>query len=198
MPPQQHRPVVSCSADGADTHLVRRAQDGDREAFEVLVERHAPRLYAVVLRCCGDAHEAEEITQEAFLRAWRSLGRFEGRARFSTWLYRIGVNESMRRLARCRPETSLDASGLEIADGGPSPTLAAEHHDLQAALEGAIAALPPDQRLPLILRDVEGLSTTAAAEIMELGEPAFKSRLHRARTAVRTAVADFVSGAEGT
>jgi RNA polymerase sigma-70 factor, ECF subfamily len=74
--------------------LVERARGGDRAAFEELIRRHADRLYAVVLRFVADGGEAEEVTQEAFLRAWRSIGRFEGRSRFFTWLYRIGINEA--------------------------------------------------------------------------------------------------------
>ena len=80
--------------------LVERSQAGDREAFEELVRRYADRLYAVVLRFVADGDEAEEVTQEAFLRAWRSIGRFEGRAQFFTWLYRIGINEAKRRAER--------------------------------------------------------------------------------------------------
>jgi RNA polymerase sigma-70 factor (ECF subfamily) len=181
-----------------DLDLVQRARAGDREAFETLVGRHADRLYGVVLRFCRDGHEAEEVTQETFLRAWRSLHRFEGRSQFFTWLYRIGINEAKRRYERRRPQAtttgSLDDAGVEIPDWRDAPEPRAQSRDLVHALERAIADLPPDHRLPLILRDIEGLSTTEAAEVMELGEAAFKSRLHRARMSVREAVADFVPG----
>jgi RNA polymerase sigma-70 factor (ECF subfamily) len=180
-----------------DVDLVRRARAGERDAFETLVGRHADRLFGVVLRFCGDVHEAEEITQETFLRAWRSLHRFEGRSQFFTWLYRIGINEAKRRYERRRRDTttgSLEDSGVEIPDWSDAPARRAERRDLACSLERAIAALPPEYRLPLILRDIEGLSTHEAAAIMELGEAAFKSRLHRARMSVREAVADFVPG----
>jgi RNA polymerase sigma-70 factor, ECF subfamily len=182
-----------------DLELARRARAGEREAFETLVGRHADRLYGVVLRFCRNADEAEEVTQETFLRAWRSLHRFEGRSQFFTWLYRIGINEAKRRYERRGPQAatgSLDDAGVEIADWRDAPERRAESRDLVRALERAIADLPPDLRLPLILRDIEGLSTTEAAEVMELGEAAFKSRLHRARMSVREAVADFVPGAD--
>jgi RNA polymerase sigma-70 factor (ECF subfamily) len=175
--------------------LVDRARTGDRAAFEELVRRHADRLYAVVLRFVADDEEAQEVTQEAFLRAWRSIGRFEGRARFFTWLYRIGINEAKRRAARRPPagrEVSLDDEPIpEAPDWSDAPQVRLEQGDLRRALERAIRALPPEYRAPLILRDIEGLSTREAAEVMELGEAALKSRLHRARLAVRRALDEY-------
>jgi RNA polymerase sigma-70 factor (ECF subfamily) len=183
---------VDLSATAAERQLVERAQGGEREAFEELVRRHADRLYAVVLRFVADAEEAEEVTQEAFLRAWRSIDRFQGRSRFFTWLYRIGINEAKRRAER-RPAAgavrSLEDAPIEDApDWSEAPELRAEQGDLRRVLEDAVRALPIEYRAPLILRDVEGLSTAEAAEVMELGEAAFKSRLHRARLAVRRAI----------
>jgi len=184
-----------------DRDLVRAAQAGDAAAFEELVRRHADRLEAVVSRLVDGRHEAEEVTQEAFLRAWRGLGGFKGDAAFSTWLYRIGVNEAHRRRGS-RPagqrEESLEEQPVEPLEPRPGPAVAAEHRDLRAALERAIADLHPGLRTALVLRDVEGLSTAEAAAVMELGEAAFKSRLHRARMAVRAALAAHVSGGGAT
>lgn len=173
--------------------LVARAQDGDERAFEALVVEYADRLHAVVRRLMGNDHDAKEVTQEAFLRAWRGLRGFQGDAQFYTWLYRIGVNEANRRLTSrsgaSSPARSLDDLAFEPRDPGPGPDLQSEHRELRAALEAAVAALHPDYRTPLVLRDVEGLSTQEAAELMGLGEAAFKSRLHRARMLVRDALA---------
>ncbi|WP_372789524.1 RNA polymerase sigma factor [Paraconexibacter sp.] len=177
-----------------DADLVARAKQGDRLAFEDLVRRYADRLHAVVLRLVDDRHDAEEATQEAFLRAWRSIDRFKGDSQFFTWLYRIGVNEAHRLTGRraARPAVSLDEQDVPPADPALGPDARAQHDDLRAALESAIRALDHDYRAPLVLRDVEGLSTAQAAAIMGLGEAAFKSRLHRARLAVRDAVRDHL------
>jgi RNA polymerase sigma-70 factor (ECF subfamily) len=178
----------------ADAELVERAKGGERAAFEELVRRHADRLYAVILRLVDDRHEAEEVTQEAFLRAWRGIARFKGEAQFFTWLYRIGVNEAHRRTSRRPPArvASLEDEAIDPPDPRPAPDLAAEHSDLRDALERAVRALEPEYRTPLILRDVEGLTTAEAATIMGLPEAAFKSRLHRARLAVRNAVENYL------
>ena len=184
-------PVAECD----ERQLVERSQAGDRVAFEELVRRHADRLYAVVLRFVADAGEAEEVTQEAFLRAWRSIGRFEFRSRFFTWLYRIAIIEARRRAERRPPAgtvASIEDSPIEDApDWSEAPDFRAAQGQLRAVLEDAVRALPLEYRAPLILRDVEGLSTQEAAEVMELGEAAFKSRLHRARLAVRRAVDEY-------
>ncbi len=176
--------------DGA---LVARARAGDRLAFEELVRLYADRLHAVVRRLVDDPHEAEEVTQEAFLRAWRGIGMFKGDSQFFTWLYRIGVNEANRRTSRRRvPATSLDEHLVEPADTRPGPPRRLEQEDLRHALDRAVQRLQPDQRAPLVLRDIEGLSTNEGATILDLSEAAFKSRLHRARLAVRDAVRDYL------
>jgi RNA polymerase sigma-70 factor (ECF subfamily) len=174
--------------------LVERARSGDRAAFEELIRSHADRLYAVVLRFVADADEAQEVTQEAFLRAWRSIGRFEGRARFFTWLYRIGINEAKRRGSRRPPATVVsleDEPVPEAPDWSQAPQTRSEQAEVRRVLEDAIRALPVEYRAPIVLRDVEGLSTREAAEAMDLGEAAFKSRLHRARLAVRRALDEY-------
>jgi RNA polymerase sigma-70 factor (ECF subfamily) len=190
---------VPTGSEQEEARLVAGAQAGDRDAFEQLVRTHADRLYAVILRFTADPDAAEEATQEAFVRAWRSIDRFRGDSRFFTWLYRIGINEAKRRAAR-EPEqlSSLDDEPVPDApDWSDAPQTRLEQGDLRAALERAIRALPFPYRAPLVLRDVEGLSTEQAAEVLELSQPAFKSRLHRARLAVRRALDEYaLEGAE--
>jgi RNA polymerase sigma-70 factor (ECF subfamily) len=136
--------------------LVDRAKAGDRDAFEELVRRHAERLYAVVLRFVADGEEAQEVTQEAFLRAWRGIARFEGRSRFFTWLYRIGINEAKRRASRQPPVpvASLEDEPVpEAPDWSEAPETRSEQGDLRRVLEQAIRSLPVEYRAPIVLRD---------------------------------------------
>jgi RNA polymerase sigma-70 factor (ECF subfamily) len=179
----------------AEAVLVERARTGDQAAFEELVRRHADRLYAVVLRFLADPVDAEEATQETFLRAWRSIDRFRGRSQFFTWLYRIGLNEA-KRLATRRPAAgtvrSLEDEPIpEAPDWSEAPEVRLAQTEVRQVLEQAIRALPLEYRATIVLRDIEGLSTGEAAEAMELGEAAFKSRLHRARLAVRRALDEY-------
>jgi RNA polymerase sigma-70 factor (ECF subfamily) len=182
--------------DDPDGALVVRAQGGDREAFEELVRRHADRLYAVVRRRGLSREAAEEVTQESFLRAWRGIGAFRGQALFFTWLYRIGVNEANRRVDREPARAHFGAlegdNAAELRDVRDEPHARVAQAELRGVLTEAVRALPPKYRAPLILRDVENLSTADAAAILGLGEAAFKSRLHRARLTVRKAASNYL------
>jgi RNA polymerase sigma-70 factor (ECF subfamily) len=180
--------------------LVERARSRDRLAFEELVRRHADRLYSVVLRFLADPADAEEVTQEAFLRAWRGIDRFEGRSQFFTWIYRIALNEAKRHATRQPPAGKVrsleDEPVPEAPDWSEAPEVRLGQGEIRRVLEGAIRALPIEYRAPLVLRDIEGLSTRDAAEVMDLGEAAFKSRLHRARLAVRRSLDEYFLEAE--
>ncbi len=157
---------------------------------------NADRLFMALRRFVHRDDEAQEVAQETFLRAWRALGRFEGRSQFFTWIYRIGFNEAQRKLGRRRPapapsgpdDDPLDA----VADEAPGPQERAEQRELITHLADALAELPSSLREPVLLRDVEGLSTSEAASLLELGEAAFKSRLHRGRLALRELVAGYL------
>ena len=176
--------------------LVARAKEGEAEAYETLVRDNADRLFAVVLRFSATEADAEEATQEAFLRAWRNIRRFRGDARFFTWLYRIGVNEAKRILER-RPTAGTvvsveDRPVDDVADHSSDAHAGLEAAELRDVLERAIRRLPEKYRAAVVLRDIERLSTAQAAEILGLREAAFKSRLHRGRMALRADVARYV------
>ena len=159
---------------------------------------HADRVYGTLRRFGLEADEAEEVAQEVFVRAWRGLPRFEARAQFSTWLYRIAFNEAQRRLSRRRPAPAEpDAQGVDPVVLIPdSPTLSPEHQALdrefEAILHDALSGLPEEWRVAVVLRDIEGLSTEEAAGVTGVRQAAFKSRLHRGRMQLRTLLAPYI------
>ncbi len=175
------------STDDDEQRLVERAQAGDRDAFGALALRYAPRLQRTIFRITQDRDAAEDAVQEALTRAWVNIGRFERRARFSTWLTRIGINEAYDNVRRATPETLEldDQVGQRIPNWGNQPDAVFESREFLDAVEQALSRLPLAHRTAVILRDVEGLSTSETAEILEVGERALKSRLHRGRMALR-------------
>lgn len=170
-----------------DEELVARAHRGDGDAFDELVRRHSARIYRLLVRILRDAALAEDATQETFVRAWRGLHRFRGEASFSTWLFRIAVNEGNRMLGSERRAEVLphDDVMLEVADIGADTAAPAEAGELRAQLERFIAELPPHYRVCVVLRDIEGFSNDEAASLLDLDIRNFKSRLHRGRMALR-------------
>ena len=174
---------VAEPAGGDSADFVSRLRAGDRRAFEELVRTQQHRVYGLALRMLGNASEAEDVAQEAFLRAHRGLAEFWGDARLSTWLYaivsRLCLNRlagSERRLARHGEETLA-----RLVDANPGPDQALERGELEEALHRAIGELPEERRIVVVLRDVEGLAYEEIAEALELPIGTVRSRLHRAR-----------------
>jgi len=181
-------------ASGDDEErLIVRARAGDQAAFGVLVERHSSRLKRLLYRITRDCDTAQDALQESLTRAWLNIGRFEGRSRFSTWLTRIGINEAYNALRPARVETLAldDQVGERIAGWGNQPDAVFESREFLAAIDTALGQLPLDYRTAVTLRDVEGLSTSEAAEILGIGESALKSRVHRGRMALRAQLDDY-------
>jgi len=174
---------VAEPAAGDSAEFVSRLRAGDRRAFEELVRAEQHRVYGLALRMLGNAAEAQDVAQEVFLRAHRGLAEFRGDARLSTWLYAIAsrlclsrLGGSERRLARHGEETLA-----RLADARPGPDQALEQGELEEALHRAIAKLPEERRIVVVLRDVEGLAYEAIAEVLDLPVGTVRSRLHRAR-----------------
>lgn len=168
-----------------DEELVRRAQRGDRAAFDELVVRHRDRVYAVALRLTRNPADAEDALQDTFLNAYRALPRFGGRARVSTWLYRIAANASYDVLNRRRSrETPLDEGAAEPASPGDPYAQDAQRR----ALEQALAALPDEFREAVVLCDVAGLGAGEAAEVLGLPAGTVKSRVFRGRALLAAAL----------
>ena len=179
-----------------DEQLVASARKGDERAFDELVSRHARRTYGMVARILGDRAAAEDVVQETFVRAWRGLSSFRGDAQFSTWLYRIAVNEANRHLARetRRELVSYEDVMMKVPDISADVPARAESSEARRQLERLLAELPGNYRAPVVLRDVEGLSNEEAADVLGLDLRNFKSRLHRGRMALRKALEDLATG----
>jgi RNA polymerase sigma-70 factor (ECF subfamily) len=169
-----------------DTELLAALRAGDRPAVDELLARYEPQIYRFGLRMCGDEEAAREVLQETLLAAFRHLATFREDAALSTWLYQIARSFCIKTRRRPRPTTSLDddAAG-QVVDPTPTPDAQAHAREIGEALSAAIGNLPPEQREVLVLRDVEGLSAEEAAAIIGIEIGALKSRLHRARMALR-------------
>jgi RNA polymerase sigma-70 factor, ECF subfamily len=171
------------------TDLIHRAQQGDRTAFEALYHAHAGRVYALCLRLTADAVQAEERTQDAFVRAWERLASFRGESAFSSWLYRLTVNEVLlgRRAERRREQRivmSDDPAAFERPRGADPGSEGGSALDL----ERAVAALPPGAREVFVLHDVEGYRHEEIAELAGIAVGTSKAQLFRARRLLREAL----------
>ena len=175
-----------------EKHILARARRGDLAAFEELVRRNEKRVYAVALRCSGSPEDAADITQEVFLRAWRSIEDFRGDSGFSTWLFRITANlcVDFARHRQAQPQTQPlvgeDDAERPIPDTAPTPEEHLENSELGRELAAALDEISEEHRRIVLLRDVSGLSYTEIAEVLEISEGTVKSRLSRARIALRT------------
>ena len=180
-----------------DDELLAAARQGDAAAVEALLVRYQPRIYRFGLRMCGNVEDADDVAQESLISMARSLRDFRGDSSVSTWLFTIARRFCLKKHRRSKfapaREESLDAPGTaavhRLADQAPSPEQTATNRELAAALTRAIDALDPDQREVLVLRDVEGLSAPEVAKVLGISVDAVKSRLHRARVAVRQELA---------
>lgn len=170
----------------ADKELVERARGGDQRAFGRLVERHQPRLYGMLAKMTGDHELALDLTQEAFIRAWEGLEGFEGRAAFSTWLYRIAVRLAYDAGQRRMP---TDDRGLdtELADDGPGPDADIDRAEQEEELRRRVAKLPRMQRAVVVLRTWNDLPYWEIAEILETSENSARVSFHHAIAHLREA-----------
>jgi RNA polymerase sigma-70 factor (ECF subfamily) len=178
------------AAGGDEANLVRRAREGDHGAFRVLVERHMRAAYTLAYRFTGDHHAADEVAQEAFIRAHASLAGFRGDASFGTWLHRIVTNLALNRVrqeSRKRErEVPHEDFAARLAGAPPAPI---EQREIREHVERALHELPTLQRAAVILRHLEGLSTRQVSTILECSEGTVKTHLFRGLRSMRERLA---------
>ncbi len=169
--------------------LICRAARGDAETFRQLVEAYQTPAYRLAARMCGP-DSAEDVTQEAFLAAWRALPEFRGDCRFSTWLYRLVSNAAIDCLRREKKHRDTgDVDDLELPDGGPSPQEQAERSDTRDAVRRALDRLSPEHRQVLLLRFMQELDYGEIARALNVSEGTVKSRINRAKSKLREVLA---------
>jgi RNA polymerase sigma-70 factor, ECF subfamily len=190
----------------SDEELVERARGRNLAAFEQLIGRHEERLYRVAMRLLRNENDAREVLQDALLSAWQNLDSFAGRSQFGTWIYRVTVNGALMllRSRRRRPTVSVEElppAALDDAvdeslrdtsgDWSKRPDEQLQSGELKNHIEAALDELPEILRLVFLLRDVEGLSTEETADVLSVTVPTVKTRLHRARLALRQAITAY-------
>ena len=187
--------------------LVQAAKRGDVAAFEELVKRYDRNIFRIAQHITQNREDAEDVVQDAFLKAYENLEQFQGNSKFYTWLVRIAVNESLMKLRRRRSnrtvsldediETEEDTMPREVADWSPNPEQLYKQGELKDILRKTVQGLPASFRTVFVLRDVEGLSTEETAEALDLSIPAVKSRLLRARLQLRERLNKYFRKAKG-
>ncbi len=187
--------VTEGSEQHPDVALVASAVAGDVHAFETLIRKYDRQIFRIAQHITQNREDAEDVVQDAFLKAYEKLDQFQGNSKFYTWLVRIAVNESLMRLRKRRTgkmvsidediETDEGSVPRDLADWSPNPEQNYSQAELAKILRKTIQGLPPGFRVVFVLRDVDGLSTEETAEMLGLSVPAVKSRLLRARLQLR-------------
>jgi RNA polymerase sigma-70 factor (ECF subfamily) len=185
-----------------DEDIVRRVLAGEREMFEIIMRRYNRRVYRAVRSIVRDDEEAEDVMQDAYVRAYTNLGQFAGLAKFSTWLTRIAVNEALarlrmrKRLVYVQPGDDADGIGMNIyISKTPDPEQNALAKELASVLEAAVDSLPEAYRSVFMLRQIEDMSTAETAECLEISEEVVKVRLFRAKALLREELYSRIGGA---
>jgi RNA polymerase sigma-70 factor (ECF subfamily) len=187
------KPISMIDTNASDLEVIAAVLAGDLSRFAVLVRRYNQRMFRTARAILGNDQEAEDVVQQAYLKAFEALSSFRGDAQVATWLIRIVVHESIDRQRRYARAAELHEDQLAIEDR--TPETETSDRELGGALARAIDALPDSLRAVLVLRGVEELDTPTTASVLGLSDEAVRVRLHRARTALRAAVADLDAGA---
>ncbi len=187
--------------DLEDNELIERFRKGCIASFEILLNRYEAKAHNLAMRLTRNSEDAEEVLQDVFITVYRKIDGFEGKAKFSSWLYRITVNAAFMKLRKRKQEQTVSfddmiphlqnkAISQQNSFGARSDAMAI-NNEIREALEQAVGRLPEEYRAVFILRDVDGLSNKEVGEILDLSIPAVKSRLHRSRLMLRRRLRKF-------
>jgi len=185
-------PMVSAAI--SDAECVQNLQRGQTDAFEILIRRHEKTIFNLVYRMLGDYDEAAEVSQEAFLSAYRAIGTFRGDSNFSTWLYRIALNHATtrRKSLNTRQQRNVSIENTEpVSDPQPGPAETMEKKEIRERVQQALNSLEPDDATVILLRDLQDVPYEEVARVLEIPIGTVKSRLHRARQALKTELASY-------
>lgn len=205
-PLTRERTAPRVVVEDPDQDLVARWQKGDDKAFEQLIERHERRVYRLLYRMMGNKEDAEDLTQETFLSLHRYGHRFRAEARFSTFVYRVAANAALNRRrtygrsrARVEKLKHRQAAGDDLPSSPRNPEDSTLGAELSEHVKTALDALSPSLRMPVVLYDIEGLAYGEIAKVLGIAEGTVKSRIHRARQALREQLKELLgsSAAEG-
>lgn len=186
-----------------DAEIVARVQSGDKSAFNLLVIKYQHKVIKLVSRYIRDSAEVEDITQEAFIKAYRALANFRGESAFYTWLYRIAINTAKNFLvsqSRRPPNSDIEVEVAEVLDGAASmrenatPELNLLRDEIAKTVQLAIESLPEDLRIAITLREIEGLSYEDIAQVMTCPIGTVRSRIFRAREAIDSKLRPLIDG----
>jgi RNA polymerase sigma-70 factor, ECF subfamily len=199
--------IETAGVETSDAEAVERTLGGERDAYRVLVERHSRNLFRMAYRMTGNSHDAEEVVQEAFLRAYQKLKQFAGQANFGTWLYRIAANYAIDRMrARSAEQSRRQAAsgpqedGLEVdpmantKDRAPSPERLAASVQLAEKMKAALDALTPAERTAIVMRHWEGCAIEEIAAVLKSNSNATKNTVFRAVAKLRKALEPYAEG----
>ena len=174
--------------DVSNSELVKKSQLGDKSAFEELVKRHQELVFSLSFKLTGNRELANDVTQEAFIRAWKAIGKFRGDSTFGTWIYRITVNTAWTLRKKAKKHYSLNIEDTQepvVVDEKKDPELVAINSDLSLVLRKALNQIPLEQRIIVELKNIEGRSHKEIADYLDISVTAAKVRLHRAHQKLR-------------
>ena len=176
------------SDDVSNAELVKKSQLGDKNAFEELVRRHQELVFSLAYKLTGNRELANDVAQEAFIRAWKAIQKFRGDSTFSTWIYRITVNTAWTLRKKAKKHYSLNIEDTQepvVIDEKKDPEFLAINSDLSSVLKKALEQIPIEQRIIVELKNIEGRSHKEIAEYLDISVTAAKVRLHRAHQKLR-------------